>query len=389
MNQLPKRLHSIDVLRAITMLLMIFVNDVSGVTNIPAWIEHVEAKADGLGFADTVFPAFLFIVGLSLPFAITNRMNKGHSFADICLYIITRSVALLVMGFFHVNGETYHSAALLPKAWWTLLTTIGFFLIWLDYPPTMARAKKYGLVSAGIILLALMAFFYKGGEDAQPHGMRPSWWGILGIIGWSYLVCAFVFLLGRGKLPIMMAAFLIFILVNIACHTGQLSRLFLIGDGSSVSLVMGGVVISGIYGQMAGRRKDHALWSILAAAGILVIVLGLVIRPYTEGISKIRSTPAWVLICTGITLLAFECLIWLVDIKGKQGWFHFIRPAGTSTLTCYLVPYLLYAVLRLLHFHYPAFLSEGGGGLLRSFGIALLVIWITGIMERYRLRLKI
>ena len=55
-RQLPSRLFSIDVFRAITMFFMIFVNDVSGVKNIPAWIEHVSATADGLGFADTIFP---------------------------------------------------------------------------------------------------------------------------------------------------------------------------------------------------------------------------------------------------------------------------------------------------------------------------------------------
>ncbi|MDB5013507.1 MAG: hypothetical protein JWQ25_1709, partial [Daejeonella sp.] len=47
LKPLPKRLLAIDVFRAITMLLMIFVNDVSGVKNIPEWIEHVKANEDG------------------------------------------------------------------------------------------------------------------------------------------------------------------------------------------------------------------------------------------------------------------------------------------------------------------------------------------------------
>jgi len=85
MNPLPKRLHSIDIFRAITMLFMIFVNDVSSVKNIPAWIDHVDANADGLGFADTVFPAFIFIVGLSLPFAIKNRLKKDEPFSKNCV----------------------------------------------------------------------------------------------------------------------------------------------------------------------------------------------------------------------------------------------------------------------------------------------------------------
>ena len=75
-KKLPARLLSIDVFRALTMFFMIFVNDVDGVENIPGWIKHVPARADGLGFADTIFPGFLFIVGLSLPFAIKKRLKN-------------------------------------------------------------------------------------------------------------------------------------------------------------------------------------------------------------------------------------------------------------------------------------------------------------------------
>ncbi len=57
------RIASIDILRALTMVLMIFVNDLWSLTNIPAWLGHVEKGVDGIGLADVVFPAFLFIVG--------------------------------------------------------------------------------------------------------------------------------------------------------------------------------------------------------------------------------------------------------------------------------------------------------------------------------------
>lgn len=390
MNQLPKRLHSIDTFRAITMLLMIFVNDVSGVKNIPGWIGHVKGNEDGLGFADTVFPVFLFIVGLSIPFAISNRLKKGDPFLNIVLYILTRVAALLVMGFFHVNGENYSSSAILPKYLWTIGITLGFFLIWLDYPPAMSKTKKYSLMGTGIILLVLMAVIYKGGNALAPGGMKPYWWGILGIIGWSYLVCALVYLITKGQLSLLSVALVLFIFINVASHTGLLrSKILVIGDGSAVSLVMAGIVISGLYGKMAGKEKDHYLWGILTFTGIIMIIAGLIIRPYAEGISKIHSTPAWVFICTGISILVFELLIWLIDIKGKQSWFAIIRPGGTSTLTCYLIPYFLYSIFRLVQFRYPDFLSEGAGGLIRSFAIAFLVICLVGVMERYRLRLKI
>ena len=188
-NVLPRRLASIDIFRALTMFFMIFVNDLWSLKNIPGWLEHVGQYEDGMGFADTIFPAFLFIVGLSIPFAILARQAKGESQNSILSYILTRSFALLVMGFFHVNLESYSKVdALLPKPIWQILITVGFFLVWLDYSPSLAKKKKWFLQGGGIVLLIAMAFLFKGDNSrGNPGGMRPHWWGILGLIGWAYL----------------------------------------------------------------------------------------------------------------------------------------------------------------------------------------------------------
>lgn len=390
MIHLPKRLQSIDVFRAITMLLMIFVNDVSGVKQIPSWIDHVAASEDGLGFADTVFPAFLFIVGLSLPFAIRNRINKGDGVIKISIYIFSRAVALLVMGFFQVNSENYNSAGLLPKAVWIIAITIAFFLIWLDYRPIMAKTKKYILIGSGIALLLLMTFLFRGGTLAAPEGMRTSWWGILGIIGWAYLVCAFIFLFAKDRIPFLLFVVILFMVINITQHSELLKlNLPVIGDASSVTLVMLGILLSVLYGALSGNQKDQYLWMLFSTIGVVLVVGGLIIRPFTGGISKIYATPAWVFICAGISVLVFTLMIWLVDNSGKQNWFTIIRPAGTSTLTCYLIPYLLYSVYSLLHFKYPSFFNSGTGGLIRSFVVSLLIIMLVGSMEKIRVRLKI
>jgi predicted acyltransferase len=391
MNQLPKRLLSIDVLRAVTMLLMIFVNDASGVKHIPAWVDHADGEADAMGFADTIFPAFLFIVGLSLPFAIKNRMNKGEPFSSILIYILTRSAALIIMGFFHVNLESYSNAAsIIPKALWAIVITTGFFLIWLDYPETMAKAKRYTFMAIGIALLIAMAVIYRGGEDGEIHGMRPSWWGILGIIGWAYLICALIYLLVKGKKNYLLGFLILFVAINIGKHTDVLNfKIPVLGDASSVSLIMGGVMISELYALLVSKNKTQLLWVILGGTAVLMIALGLLIRPYAEGISKIHSTPAWIFICSGITILVFELLIFLVDVKGKNNWFKAIWPAGTSTLTCYLMPYYQVFILMLFDVRYPKILNNGIIGLARSMATAFILIALVGLMEKKRIRLKI
>ncbi|MBN1892873.1 hypothetical protein JW906_00180, partial [bacterium] len=51
----PNRIWSIDVLRGLTILVMLFVNDVAGVKDAPAWMKHVSpSTADGMTFVDVV-----------------------------------------------------------------------------------------------------------------------------------------------------------------------------------------------------------------------------------------------------------------------------------------------------------------------------------------------
>ena len=105
---MTKRILSVDIFRAVTMLLMIFVNDLWTLHGVPHWLEHAAANEDGMGFSDTIFPAFLFIVGLSIPFAIGSRMARGDSKYSILLHILKRTLALVVMGFFMVNQENFN-----------------------------------------------------------------------------------------------------------------------------------------------------------------------------------------------------------------------------------------------------------------------------------------
>jgi len=394
MLQLPRRLQSIDIFRAVTMFFMIFVNDVDGVSKIPEWIKHAEANADGLGFADTIFPAFLFIVGLSVPFALSKRMQSSESRQRIALHIVMRSLALIIMGFFHVNLENYSSKALLPKAVWEILITFSFFLIWLDYKLGFNKKKQYLLQGLGIVMLLLMAVVYKGERQNEIVWLRTQWWGILGLIGWAYLTCALIYLFSKGNLK-MLIVVLIFFLIYTTINQTQIAETFspllkycwLLNGGSEVSFIMSGIIIAVLYRQSLSNGR-YNFFIVLFSVAALMIAFGFLIRPI-GGISKIHGTPAWVGICTGISIITFALLIFLVDIKGKSAWFNSIKPAGTSTLTCYLIPYFLYSFMELFNTRYPAFLTEGAGGILRSFAIAFIVIFITAFLEKRNLRLKI
>src|SRR5690606_1940969 len=140
------RVESIDILRALTMVLMIFVNDLWSLNNIPAWLGHVEYGVDGIGLADVVFPAFLFIVGLSLPLSIDNRRVKGETDWQLIQHVLLRSLALLIMGVFLVNGETINAEATgMPRVVWNTICCTCFILIWNAFPRNISKYVVRGL----------------------------------------------------------------------------------------------------------------------------------------------------------------------------------------------------------------------------------------------------
>ena len=143
------------------------------------------------------------------------------------------------------------------------------------------------------------------------------------------------------------------------------------------------------YLNLLQQGKLNQLWLPFIMVGVVYIILGFILRPYTGGISKIRATPEWVLIMAGIGTLSFVVAIYLIDVKGKQNWFKLLKPAGTSTLTCYLLPYLLYALYTLFGFRFPQVLSYGLGGFLRSLATAFFVIILVGLLERRKIRLRL
>ncbi|HLK29046.1 MAG TPA: DUF5009 domain-containing protein [Puia sp.] len=399
MLQPPKRLLSIDVFRAVTMLLMIFVNDLWSDKGVPAWLEHAAKMEDALDFSDIIFPAFLFIVGLSIPYAIAARIAKGATRNQVLTYIATRSLALLIMGFFHVNLENYDKVgAFLPKPYWQISITLAFFLIWLDYPAKIEKNKKYFLQGLGILILFVMAVFYRGLNKGNPIWMRPQWWGILGLIGWAYLLCSVVYFFSKNKISILVSAMLFFLFFDIAVNAGWLdflkplkSYIWIDGNGSMPALTMAGVLISVLFKKYVDENKQSKLWTTFLLIAIAMLAGGFALRPILGGISKIRATPSWVMICTCINIFAFTGFIYLIDIKQKQKWFAAIKPAGTSTLTAYLLPYIHYAIYNIFYpaIVLPLFLRTGIVGIAKSFLYAIVIVLITGLLEKRKIRLKI
>lgn len=396
MTSQAQRIASIDILRALTMVLMIFVNDLWTLKDIPFWLGHVDRGVDGIGLADVVFPAFLFIVGLSLPFSINNRRKKGETDWQLIKHVLLRSLALIIMGVFLVNGETYNAEATgMPRVFWNPLCCLAFILIWNSYP---SSANKYLVIASriiGITPLIILSLIYRGGQEGNIQRFSTQWWGILGLIGWSYLAGGLITVLAKGRFSVILGGWLFFCSLSIVNKAGLLPHSHVLNavpsairGGTLAGLTMGGVLTSFIFMHYTRKKDNKGLTLILILFVAVLASLFLITRPYW-GLSKLGATPAWLFLCSALTITAFVIIYWIADVYGKAGWFSFIKPAGTATLLCYLVPYFAYSVRTLMKIRLPDVFITDGIGLIKSFLFAVLCVFITGVLVKLGVKIKL
>src|SRR5260370_10297813 len=130
------------------MLMMIFVNDVSGGGKIVAdWMVHFSDRhrgGSGMTFVDLVFPAFLFIVGMSVPLALGGRMAKGEPVLKTLGHVPLRTISLLFIGILMVH-ETPDPAALgWSGDWWCCLMSLSPIAAFCSFSPPASASESSG-----------------------------------------------------------------------------------------------------------------------------------------------------------------------------------------------------------------------------------------------------
>ena len=387
-----KRIASIDSFRGLTMFLMIWVNDFGSLNNIPKWLKHALSNEDYLGFSDLIFPWFLFATGLSIPFSIKNRLNKNQSNLQIFRHITFRSIALIIMGLFHMNMELFnHEESIIQKPVFVILATVSFFMIWIDYSRYELKGYLYKKIFpiVGMMILLVLLFIYVGKDyNNFPVRFGFHWWGILGLIGWVYFLVASGYLMFGDSIYYLVLAFILSFGINAMSLNGlSIGLLSSIPGIGLQAFTYGGVLISLIL-MKEKNRNNIASFKVILFLGIVSFLLGLIFHKYFI-INKISGTPTWVLLSLSSAFIFYAFIFWIVDISGHVEWYSTINVAGTATLTCYLVPYFYYSFLQIFEIQFPVLLNTGYLGLLKSLLFSLLIIFFTKVMVKNRIQIKI
>jgi len=392
------RVLSIDIFRGLTMAVMIFVNALAGVPGLPWWTYHAHANEDLMTYVDMVFPFFLFIVGMSLPLSVAQRLKRNPSLPALWLHVVLRSASLIGLGLILANAEKADASRMgISGNLWALFGLLSAAL-YLNVYPTSKRFPAYSAILRGIGLagvVILFAIFRRTTHNGNVAWIDPSYPEILGLIGFSYLAVSFLYIptrRWRWAPAIWFLAMLGLCIVSTAKLITGPNRwpiyFWPFSNGSMACIVMAGVVTSQIFLGADRRPVPKRAMSIATVFGILVLIVGWVCTPL--GISKIRATPTWSLYSVGAGILLFTALYWICDVKRLNVWTFPVRAAGANTLLTYLLPDLWYFLFAAMGVTYlDTHLAVGWPAVVKTVAFTFLMLGLTSALTKARVRLQL
>ncbi|WP_269713769.1 acyltransferase family protein [Caulobacter sp. NIBR2454] len=304
------RLVSLDVLRGLTVIGMILVNSaayVHYVNGFEAYPALMHAEWAGFTLADAVFPAFLFMVGVSIPMAAQGRPASAPA-------ILARAGRLILVGLLLSNMywladlETYQFRP------FGVLQRIG-----LVYAAVALLFMATGWRTRAIIAGAILVLYWPLCLIGSPDGTATDLWAR----GYNFAVWFDRAVLGQHAFVKGAAGY---------DPEGILSTLPAIAQG----------LIGCLVGEWLLKRPERT--GVLALAGAAMTLLGLAWGFAFPVIKDIWSS-SYVLLSSGLTLLVLAALH--VRLDGREigrGW-NVATAFGMNAIAAYVLHYVTSAIL--------------------------------------------
>ena len=299
----PERVLSIDIFRGVTMFLLMA--EASGLYRalsprlfensflITLFSQVHHHPWNGLHFWDLIQPYFMFIVGLSLPFAVKSRIKKGHTQKQIFHHVLRRSMILLLLGWY----DYCIGPGRIGWRFQDVLSQIAF--TYLVAYLVMNRSFKFQVIfSLSLLILndvIYQIFWVEGFNQAWVNGHNFGNW--------------------LDRLVGSRSSWASFNAVPTAAHT--------------------------IWGVLAGKllmsdQKVFDKLKKLVIAGAILVVVGYLMDPIVPIIKHI-ATSSFVIVSGGWTLLTLALFFWIADIKNwTKGWPLFFGVVSMNSLFIYV-----------------------------------------------------
>jgi predicted acyltransferase len=297
------RLASLDIFRGATIASMTLVNNPGDWSHLYPPLEH--AAWHGWTLTDTVFPFFLWIVGLSMTLSTAKRLERGANNRQLLRHALRRALALFALG-------------------------IGMGLVWnwnfstLRLPGVLQRIAVCYFIATVILLWTRWR-----GQVLWLAGLLTVYWMAMTLIP----VPGY----GPGRLDLKVGNFAQWIdSLVLSGHMWSQTKPW-DPEGLFSTLPAIGTCLAGVLaGHLLRSRltpEQKTAW--YCVGGALVMGAAEVLSIWMP-INKNLWTPTFTLFMGGLASLCFGCWYWLADVQGWAGWFQPLRIFGLNAIAVFV-----------------------------------------------------
>ncbi len=359
----PKaRLFSLDALRGFDMfwiiggeVLIIAFAKATGwgwLDKLANQMHHVEWN--GFHFYDLIFPLFMFISGVAIPYALTSKLEKGVAKIELIKKVAVRVLLLVVFGFVY-NGALQDGFSGMRTA--SVLAQIGIsygFAAFIVLNTSSARTRILWLFGIWSIIAVLQLFIPVPGFGPgviTPEGSVNAW------IDQNFLPGRLYFGLYDPE--------------GILCIV------------SATTVTLMGTFAGSILRNLTLTADKKTAFLLISGIGLVLIALTLsTVYPVIKNIWTVPYT----MLTAGISFVLLALFYYIIDVRGWRRWTFFFRIIGLNAITIYLGN-------RIIDFHHTSeFLLGWFANPLGDFGPVIILsglIFIEWLFLYYLYKNKI
>ena len=315
MPPLPQRQTAIDVMRGMTLALMIVVN--MSISETQSFAPLLHANWHGLTLTDVVFPGFLFVVGAAMAYTLDRYQALGAG--AVWAKVARRTALIFLCGYL---------------LYWFPFFTADAAGHWLLKP--LSETRILGVLQRIALCYGAAALIVHFG------GQRGAgWFSVLALAGYGLVLAFFGDDTLKGNAALRFDRWL---LGDAHLYKGEGIPFDPEGALGTLPAIVN--VLAGYLSASLLRRlgAGHEAVARLLVAAALVIVVGLAWHG-VQPMNKKLWTPAYVLVSSGIALAVLAVLVDVIELRGCKGWTYFFEVFGRNTLFIYLLAELAMAVL--------------------------------------------
>nr|WP_068889968.1 DUF5009 domain-containing protein [Pedobacter panaciterrae] len=319
----PARLLSLDFFRGATVAAMILVNNPGDWGNIYAPLEH--AEWNGCTPTDLIFPFFLFIVGVSIAYAMGSKKTDPSTHTKTILKALKRALILFGLGLF---------LSLFPKVFTDPIGTLQHVRI----PGVLQRIAVVFFISSVIFL-----------KYSEKNIFRI----LIALIAVYWALMTFVPVPGVGYANLEKETNLGALIDRSILTEAHLWKSSKTWDPEGILSTLPAIA-TGLFGILVGvylKRKDLDAASKVAwlfTTGCSAVVLGL-LWDLQFPINKALWTSSFVLYTGGLATVILALSYWVIDVHRYN---RFTKPFvvyGVNAITVFFLSGLIPRILGMIH----------------------------------------